>query len=131
MTDKLSNDEYVFNEIDAPLPEYTERPFVYRLHVVPVAPRKVSSGGIILPETARDAEYFMNALCRVVKIGHGCFAPRAWANYEGIPEEDRPQVASNSLSNSRTLKLSHSQTLKLLNSRTLSKLSNLLNVSLS
>lgn len=66
-------DAFAFNDIDAPLPTDLPPMHAYWLAVMPIAPRKKTAGGIILPDQFRDAEAFMNALGRIVSIGEGCF----------------------------------------------------------
>ena len=69
----FGEDEFAFNELDAPIPEGLDEPAFYWLAVMPIAPRKQTEGGLILPSQVRDAESFMNALGRVVAIGEGAF----------------------------------------------------------
>lgn len=52
-------------EVPADLP----KPQLWRLIVLPVQPRKMSRGGIALPDVTRDNEGFLNYIGKVVAIG--------------------------------------------------------------
>ena len=45
------------------------KPLLWRVLICPVQPRKLSKGGIALPESAQDAETHLNYIGRVVAIG--------------------------------------------------------------
>lgn len=65
------------NQLDSPLPTGL-KPFNHLLAVVKIAPRKMSSGGIILPDKARDGEDFMNNIGRIAAIGPAAFRSPWW-----------------------------------------------------
>ena len=65
------------NQLDSPLPKGL-KPFNHLIAVVKIAPRKRSSGGIILPDKARDGEDFMNNIGRIAAIGPAAFRSPWW-----------------------------------------------------
>lgn len=47
----------------------------WRVCVLPVKPKKVSSGGIVIPITAQEAQHHLNYVGRVISMG-----PMAWTD---------------------------------------------------
>lgn len=57
------------NEVDREVPPGWPAPDFWRILVMPVKPRKVSKGGIVIPEEAQKAEQHLNYIGRVVAMG--------------------------------------------------------------
>ena len=91
MINSDQTDEYKHNDIDCAVPTYSPKVLGYNVVVMPIAPRKKTSGGIIIPETARDGEKFLNCLGRIVKRGTGAFQIPQWQNLK-VGEEDIPAI---------------------------------------
>jgi co-chaperonin GroES (HSP10) len=70
-------DPFDKNQLDSPLPKGI-RPFNHLIAVMKIAPRKMSKGGIILSDGARDGEDFMNNIGRICAIGPGAFRNPWW-----------------------------------------------------
>lgn len=73
----LDGDSFENNQLNSPVPTGI-KPFNHLIAVMKIAPRKMSSGGIILPEKARDGEDFMNNIGRIVAIGPAAFRSPWW-----------------------------------------------------
>lgn len=73
-----NGDLFEGNQLDSPLPKGL-KPFNHLIAVVKIAPRKRSSGGIILPDKARDGEDFMNNIGRIAAIGPAAFRSPWWS----------------------------------------------------
>ena len=56
-------------EIDLDAIRAAIKPLLWRVLICPVQPRKLSKGGIALPESAQDAETHLNYIGRVVAVG--------------------------------------------------------------
>ncbi len=60
-------------ESDAALPEnfFEElpRPLYWRVLVMPIKPKKVSKGGIVIPLEAQEAQQYLNYMGKVVALG--------------------------------------------------------------
>lgn len=79
--------EWDNNQIDSPMPEGL-KPLSYFINVMPIAPRKITRGGIIIPDQRQDAEAFMSSIGRIVAMGPSCYASAFWKD-KGITD---PQV---------------------------------------
>lgn len=72
-------------EIDLAAIRKAIQPLLWRVLICPVQPRKLSKGGIALPESAQDAETHLNYIGRVVSMGPLAgrsekFVSPAWAH---------------------------------------------------
>ena len=56
-------------EIDLAAIRKAIKPLLWRVLICPVQPRKLSKGGIVLPDAAQDAEEHLNYIGRVVSMG--------------------------------------------------------------
>lgn len=76
---KAINDGDLFegNQLSSPIPTGL-KPFNHLIAVMKIAPRKMSTGGIILPDKARDGEDFMNNIGRIAAIGPAAFRSPWW-----------------------------------------------------
>lgn len=82
-----NGDLFEGNQLDSPLPTGL-KPFNHLLAVVKIAPRKMSTGGIILPDKARDGEDFMNNIGRVAAIGPAAFRSSWWQERGYVRADD-------------------------------------------
>lgn len=57
------------NPEDADIPEDLPAPFLWRVLVLPVQPKKVSTGGILLPTQSQDAEGHLQFVGRIAAMG--------------------------------------------------------------
>lgn len=73
----MAKDDFANNTIDSPIPTGL-RPFSHFIHVMTIAPRKQSKGGIIIPDDRRDGEAFMNNIGRIAAIGPAAFRTNFW-----------------------------------------------------
>lgn len=80
----ISEETGWLNDEDAALPEDLPEPMYWRLLVMPVRPRKVSRGGILIAESAMEAEGHLNYIGKVVAMG-GCCGKHK--KYEGETKE--------------------------------------------
>ena len=80
------------NELDAPIPEGLDTPGMYWMMVMPIATRRKTSGGIILPDTVREGEQFMNCIGRICALGAGCFKSQKMSIDLQMTEKDFPKV---------------------------------------
>lgn len=83
----LDGDSFENNQLNSPVPTGI-KPFNHLIAVMKIAPRKMSSGGIILPEKARDGEDFMNNIGRIVAIGPAAFRSPWWRERGYIRKDD-------------------------------------------
>lgn len=86
----IGDDEFASNQIDSPIPEGLQ-PWLYWVHIMPIAPRKMSKGGIILPDQRQDAEFFMQSIGRIAAIGPHAFKSPMFKEL-GVKDEDLPKV---------------------------------------
>lgn len=86
-----SDNQVILHDIDTPIPEGMPEPTPFRLFAMPVRVRKVSKGGIILPDDSVDAQNWMHQLYKIAAIGKGIFSGPA---YKGVDfdEADFPKV---------------------------------------
>lgn len=93
------NDTYENNQIDSPMPVGLQS-FSFHIMAMPIAPRVVSKGGIILADQTRDGESFMNNIVRIVSMGPAAFRS-AWWRDRGYIRVDHngpiPEAHENSL----------------------------------
>ncbi|MBX3504420.1 MAG: hypothetical protein KF895_03000 [Parvibaculum sp.] len=76
---------------DTPIPDGMPVPFGWRIFVMPVKPRAVSQGGILLPEQVMDAQSIMTFVGRICAIGPAAFKHKKYADL-GMTEADFPKV---------------------------------------
>ena len=62
-------------------------PLYFRLLVMPVAPKKVSSGGIVIPVSAQEAQKYLNYTGKLLAIGSTAFTDET-TKYE----ENKPNI---------------------------------------
>jgi co-chaperonin GroES (HSP10) len=65
-------------------------PFAWRILVMPMRPRSVTKGGILLPQTRQDTDQYLNYVGRVVALGPLAFRHSKYVNM-GMKPEDIPQ----------------------------------------
>jgi co-chaperonin GroES (HSP10) len=68
------------NPEDMDVPQDIPPPFLWRICVMPVQPKKVSKGGIFLPVAAQDAEGHLQIIGKVVAIGPLAFRSFKYAS---------------------------------------------------
>lgn len=73
----IKGDQFENNQLSSPVPKGI-KPFNHLIAVMKIAPRKMSTGGIILPQQARDGEDFMNNIGRIAAIGPAAFRSPWW-----------------------------------------------------
>lgn len=81
------NDE----RVKLPDPATLIRPFAWKLLIMPMRPKPVSSGGIIMPQIRLDTDQYLNYVGRVAAIGPLAFKHTRWAAM-GLKPEDTPQI---------------------------------------
>lgn len=81
------NDE----RVKLPDPTTLIRPFAWKLLIMPMRPKPVSSGGIIMPQIRLDTDQYLNYVGRVAAIGPLAFKHTRWAAM-GLKPEDTPQI---------------------------------------
>ena len=64
------------NPEEIAVPTDLPRPSIWRILVMPVQPKKVSKGGIVLPSMAQDAEGHLQIIGKVAALGP--LAYRSW-----------------------------------------------------
>jgi len=77
------------NDEEAVIPNDLPQVFLWRMLVMPVKPRKVSAGGIVIAESARDAEQYLTYIGKVLDMGPLCYKGERFA---GQPPESLPKV---------------------------------------
>lgn len=83
MTDELDGNEWA-NDEDAKIPEGLPNPFMWRILVMPVQPRKVTKSGIILAPSTQDAEGHLQFVGKVAAVGPLAF--RSWKLCSGLED---------------------------------------------
>lgn len=66
------------------------RPFSWKFLVMPMRPKMVSAGGILIPYVRQEADQYLNYVGRVVARGPLAFKHRKWAEM-GMTEADQPK----------------------------------------
>ena len=62
------------------------QPLTWRILVMPIRPRKVSKGGIVLAETTQDVQRHLNYIGRIVSIGSLAYTDKRIATEAYIPK---------------------------------------------
>ncbi len=80
------------NPEDRALPAENEVliPFAWKMLVMPMRPKLVSKGGILMPQTRQEADVYLNYVGRLVARGPLAYKHRKWAEM-GMTETDQPQ----------------------------------------
>ena len=73
-------------EIDLGAIRKAIKPLLWRVLICPVQPRKLSKGGIALPDAVQDGEEHLNYIGRVVSLGP--LAGDKWAGKWAVKEGD-------------------------------------------
>lgn len=87
-----ANDVDWANPEDRPLPPEGEIlvPFGWKMLVMPMRPKMVSKGGILIPQVAQDGDQYLNYVGRVVALGSLCFKHAKFREM-GLTESDKPK----------------------------------------
>lgn len=67
------------NDEDAEIPQGLVKPMLWRILVMPIQPKKQSTGGIVLVESARDAEAHLQFVGRLAAFGPVAFRSEKFA----------------------------------------------------
>lgn len=86
----LPPDDFGMNDISDPMPAGLGDPFGYNIYVMPVKPKR-KVGSIFLPDESIDAQAWLNAIGRIVKIGPLAFKHPRWKEL-GLTEGHTPKV---------------------------------------
>ena len=62
------------------------RPLTWRILVMPVRPRKVSKGGIVLAESTQDVQRHLNYIGKVVSVGSLAYTDKRISDEEHKPK---------------------------------------------
>lgn len=73
--------------------EELPQPTLWRVLVLPRQPKKMSKGGIALPETAQEAETHLNYIGQVLALGPLAGKSEKFQNPEWMPPRDRADTA--------------------------------------
>ena len=77
------------NDIETEAAPDHPTPMYWRVLVMPVRPRKVSKGGILIAEEARNNADFLNFIGKIVATGPLAFMSES---YKGIDSNELPKV---------------------------------------
>lgn len=73
--------------VDRPLPAVVPaKVHPYRMYVMLVGLKNISTGGIILPDDHIDAQYYNHCLGRIVAMGQCCFRGQRWEDIGYAPD---------------------------------------------
>lgn len=88
---KIENPEVFANtddvEIDLEAIRKAIKPLLWRVLVCPVQPRKMSKGGIALPDAVQDGEEHLNYIGRVVSMGPLAGKSEKFENPNWVPSQ--------------------------------------------
>jgi co-chaperonin GroES (HSP10) len=73
------------------IPAKLPRILFYRLLVMPVKPKRMTSGGILLPDASLEAQELFNPYGRLVYAGEACFRSKN-LSVDGSPLQVKPNV---------------------------------------
>lgn len=78
------------NDETRPLPEIGEvcEPWGWKILVMPMRPRSVSKGGILIPQTRQEIDLYLNYVGRVVALGPLAYKHQKYADM-GMAEADK------------------------------------------
>lgn len=66
------------------------QPFAWKILIMPMRQRAISTGGIIIPQTRQEVDAYLNYIGRVVALGPAAYKHPKWAAM-GAKLEDMPQ----------------------------------------
>lgn len=88
------DDKIGLSDIDEPIPaglvEYFN-PSIWRILAMPVRLRRVTKGGIHIPDESLDAAEWHHQLFKLAHVGPAVYKGKAYAGFD-IPEEEAPHV---------------------------------------
>ena len=100
-TSEFQDDDLIANSLETPIPESLGSPIAYYVWVMPISPKPVSTGGIILPDETIDMEWWNAGIGRLARKG-----PCAWKHprFEdmGMTADMEPQIGDIVIFGSRT-----------------------------
>lgn len=86
------NEDWVNDERMAlPDPDKIIVPFAWKILVMPMRPKMVSTGGIIIPQVRQDTDQYLNYVGRVVALGPLAYKHAKWGTM-GLRPEDTPKI---------------------------------------
>lgn len=87
---EFGNDAGWDNDADTKLPGEHEilEPWGYKILVMPLRPRAISQGGILIPHTVQNTDMYLNYVGRIVALGPFAYKH---AKYDGWPEGQFPK----------------------------------------
>ena len=71
----ISNEAWATEE-NVPTPENVPQPVGYRILIRPRASIEKTKGGIILTDTNRDSQSYLNSVGQVIAMGNECYSNR-------------------------------------------------------
>lgn len=74
------------NEADVPLPPDHPTPSLWRILIAPRRPKKVSKGGLIIAQAARDAENHLNYVGQVIALGPLAYKSDLFNDVKDLPK---------------------------------------------
>lgn len=74
------------NELPANFYEEMPQPLYWRVIVMPVKPKEVSKGGIVLPQTTQEAQQYLTYIGKIVAVGSLAFKDQRLRDEEKIPK---------------------------------------------
>ena len=88
MSDMETGQDWTNEDVPRPAEFWNElpRPVLWRILVMPVKPKEISKGGIVIPREAQDAQGHLNYVGKVVSTGALAFKSDKFAGEDGFPK---------------------------------------------
>lgn len=86
--DLMNETEWINEDVEHPKEFWEElpKPILWRLLVMPIKPKEVSKGGIVIPTAAQDAQGHLNYIGKIVAMGALAFKSEKYEGETGFPK---------------------------------------------
>jgi co-chaperonin GroES (HSP10) len=74
------------NDEDVSIPDDLPEPFLWRLLVMPVRPKTMSKGGIMLAQSAQEAQQYLTFVGKILKVGDLAYKSDKMAGQTWFPQ---------------------------------------------
>lgn len=88
----VSEEDDGANDLEAPVPEGLPEPLTWRVLVMPIRPKKVSKGGIVIAEESQRNQSVLDYRGRIVAAGPIAFHKTDKSGEPIWPEGSKPKV---------------------------------------
>lgn len=84
-------DQAIIHDVDTPIPEGLPDPPLWQILAMPVRQRRVTKGGIMLPDETLDTQAWTHQLFKLCKVGPQVYRGPAYSGYD-ISDAEIPKV---------------------------------------